>query len=463
VTSGGSVSGWSTSRGWAAALAGCVAVATVAAAQGPASILTDHGVQPVDPPAAAADFTLPSLSGAPVALSELHGQWVLLTFFASWCGPCRSEMPSLERLHRARAGQGLAVVGVSTDAQAAPLERFVADLGLSFTILHDSGGRVAAAYRATSIPLSYLIDPSGQIVGVSRGARDWSRLEPMVEALLAAVPADPDAPSAYAASAGAVELPPTFEPPTADVALAEGDAVTGSPFQLDVHLRWAGSIEDYLPMPPQVSLPDGVSLLRVSASTSSAQGSSVVTYQLTLEADQAGSFALDPVELRYTPRGERQPMIARVTGPTVVVRPRRVAGLAPRTLGMVAGGVLAAAALGLLAARRIRARRGHAAAPVESSYARLRARFESARLSRLQGDTAACLLVLAELGRELGLTDEGEADGVQSMVEQVRYGGQAPPAEDLDRSMRRIERRLESLRPDTEQNEREVIRLAGKD
>jgi thiol-disulfide isomerase/thioredoxin len=130
--------------------------------------------QPVDvgrpaPPVRAVD-----LQGRPVALAQLRGQVVLLNIWATWCAPCREEMPSLERLHRRLAPEGLRIVAVSVDEGA---RRVVADFarrfGLTFAIWHDPANRVGRAYRITGLPESFLIDRDGVIVKRVIGAKVW--------------------------------------------------------------------------------------------------------------------------------------------------------------------------------------------------------------------------------------------------------------------------------------------------
>jgi hypothetical protein len=94
-----------------------------------------------------------------------------------------------------------------------------------------------------------------------------------------------------------------------------------------------------------------------------------------------------------------------------------------------------------------------------SPYERLQTSYEEARAMRLQGDGAGFLLVLAELERELGPVDEETESYWQQTAERVRYGGQVPPAEELDRLQRRVERRLNELRPDAQVAALDAVKL----
>jgi thiol-disulfide isomerase/thioredoxin len=124
--------------------------------------------------ASAPDFNLLDSHGRPVALSGFRGRWVLLNFWATWCEPCREEMPSMEQLGR-HIGEGrLAILAVNQRENAAMVNRFVRSLGLNFTTALDTTGRVAGYYRVYGIPMSYLIDPDGQAIGVKSGPMDWS-------------------------------------------------------------------------------------------------------------------------------------------------------------------------------------------------------------------------------------------------------------------------------------------------
>ncbi len=422
-------------------------------------IVSRYGLRPVTPPSPAAQFTLPSLTGGQASLSDYQGSWVLLTFWATWCGPCRTEMPSMEQLHRQRSDSGLTVLGVSIDANRAPVDPFVKNMGLTFPMLWDSQGKVAAAYRAHSIPLSYLIDPRGLIVGVSRGARNWTALMPMIDAMLASQPVDGALPPdpTYAQNDGPVELPAILDPPTAEVSLSELRPKAGSEFFLEVRLRWAGHFEEYLPHPPQVFLPEGVTQGIMRATTSSRDGRNLVIYHVPLRAEHPGKYALDPVELRYTPRFESVPVASRLPGPTVEVCSATFAGIGLLPLLLGAGSLGGAGFLALIWMRR----RRKAPAPTGAGprYEALKGRFEKARALRLQGDGAAFATALALLELELGTEDEHRAAALQRIIEQARYGGQEPPAEELNQMLRRVERRLADLKPDPEKAGRQALRL----
>ncbi len=434
-------------------------------------LLNRYGIRPIQPSAPASNFTLPDLAGGEASLSDYYGSWVVLTFFATWCGPCRSELPTLERLHQERAADGVVVLGVSIDDPGAPLEDFVRQLQLTFPILWDQTKQVGAAYRASSIPVSYLVSPEGQLAGVSRGSRDWAALSPMFDAALAAVPATltmdaPAAPDVYADAGEPVATPSVSDPPTAEVRMASSTARAGEPFHLDIDLHWAGNFEEYLPHPPEVLLPEGVTRESVTAESSSRDGSNRLTYRVTLLAEEPGKYALDPVEVRYTPRFEATPVAGRVPGPTVEVVAPTILGLSPGVFAAGAGGLVALGLAGFFVGRRLRGLdAGASGAAAAEMFEQLQADFEEARRKRLQGDGAGYLLALADLDSRLrkargaGEPDEAAEAAMREAVERARYGSEVPPAEELDRLQRSVERGLEELRPDDRRDEREKLML----
>jgi thiol-disulfide isomerase/thioredoxin len=122
----------------------------------------------------APDFNLLDSNGSPVGLSGYRGKMVLLNFSATWCGPCREEMPSMEQLSRSFGGQGLVVLAINQRENAALVNKFMRTYGLNFTTPVDTTGRVAGYYRVYGIPVSYLIDANGQAIGMKSGPMDWA-------------------------------------------------------------------------------------------------------------------------------------------------------------------------------------------------------------------------------------------------------------------------------------------------
>ena len=123
----------------------------------------------------APEFTATDLaSGRLKRLADYRGTVVLLNVWATWCQPCRVEMPSLERLHRRLGGADFRVVAVSVDEQGPDVvAKFAQDLGLSFEILHDRSGAIQAAYQTTGVPESFVIDRDGVIIKKVIGPAEW--------------------------------------------------------------------------------------------------------------------------------------------------------------------------------------------------------------------------------------------------------------------------------------------------
>jgi thiol-disulfide isomerase/thioredoxin len=169
-------------RRWTALTLVLLALGVIWAA---ASRLPGAGAAPGAPPPSpregfsAPDFALEQLGGGRVTLSELRGQVVVVNLWASWCPPCRAEMPALDRVYRAYRDQGLVVLGVnltSQDDEATAID-FVEELGLSFPILFDRSGEVNRRYRPPGLPGTYFVDRGGVIRTVIIGG-------PMSEALI---------------------------------------------------------------------------------------------------------------------------------------------------------------------------------------------------------------------------------------------------------------------------------------
>jgi peroxiredoxin len=135
----------------------------------------------------AGDFVARDLAGRAVKFGELRGKVVLLNFWATWCPPCRKEMPAMERLHQRYKDRGLVVLALSQDqASSREVKAFVDGLELSFPVWQDRDGLVGRQYSIRGVPTSYLIGRDGRITYRALGEYDWDGDEARraVEALL---------------------------------------------------------------------------------------------------------------------------------------------------------------------------------------------------------------------------------------------------------------------------------------
>jgi peroxiredoxin len=125
----------------------------------------------------AADFTLRALDGQLHKLSDYRGKVVFLNFWATWCPPCRAEIPSMERLNEVLGSKDFVMLAVNADDNVKDLEAFVKENPHNFTIFSDADAKIQQLYHVEKFPETFIIDRQGRIVEHIVGARDWSSTE----------------------------------------------------------------------------------------------------------------------------------------------------------------------------------------------------------------------------------------------------------------------------------------------
>ena len=145
--------------------------------------LSQDTLKPVEVGAVAPEISALDLKGNPKSLADYRGKVVLLNIWATWCTPCKAEMPSMQRLYDEIGAEDFQVLAVSID-RAPPdhdptnplggkLRAFADSLGLTFTILHDPSGQITTTYRTAGVPESFVVDRNGIMVEKVSGPRDW--------------------------------------------------------------------------------------------------------------------------------------------------------------------------------------------------------------------------------------------------------------------------------------------------
>jgi len=147
----------------------------------------------VIPPAHALDvgakmpeIGLTDLNGKQVSLASLAGKVVVVDFWATWCAPCKEEMPVLEKLYKKYGSKGLVIVGVSVDKDASNIKGFLKKIGVTFPVVHDANHQVSGRYQPPRMPSSYIVDRKGIVRYVHGGYRadDAAKIEKELVALL---------------------------------------------------------------------------------------------------------------------------------------------------------------------------------------------------------------------------------------------------------------------------------------
>ena len=145
--------------------------------EGPVTTVDFRKSRP-DVGAPAPDFTLIDLMGRQHALPDYHGKVVLLNFWATWCGPCRVEMPSMDVLYQDLKPEGFEILAISSDPEGSVVTQpFAESKGLTFPILHDPDYRVSGQYGVRTLPMSFLVNRRGTLTHRVFGARNWNTPE----------------------------------------------------------------------------------------------------------------------------------------------------------------------------------------------------------------------------------------------------------------------------------------------
>ena len=134
----------------------------------------------------AAEFQLRSRAGEVVSLSSLKGQVVLINFWATWCGPCRKEMPLLEQIQKKYAPLGFTMLGVNVEEDTRLMDTFLKDVPVSFPILLDPSNGVSKLYNVSAMPSTVIVDRKGNVRFIHQGYApgDESRYQDLIRQLI---------------------------------------------------------------------------------------------------------------------------------------------------------------------------------------------------------------------------------------------------------------------------------------
>ena len=132
----------------------------------------------------ARDFTLKSLDGSKVTLSDFQGDVVLINFWATWCAPCRAEIPDFEEAYQVHKDEGFVILGLNEQEAPQVIGPFIEELGMTYPVLLDEQGQVMSEYRVLGLPTSLLVDRHGVIQVRHTGTLSAAQLESHLTKLL---------------------------------------------------------------------------------------------------------------------------------------------------------------------------------------------------------------------------------------------------------------------------------------
>jgi thiol-disulfide isomerase/thioredoxin len=139
-----------------------------------AQLFEEMGVVKMDPVDVPAEISLPDLNGNYVNLTDFKGKILFVNFWATWCPPCREEMPSMQKLHDRLKDKDFLMVAIDLQEPVEPVKRYLKEYKFTFLTLLDANGDVGLFFGIRSIPTTLIMNKQGKIIGVAIGARDWA-------------------------------------------------------------------------------------------------------------------------------------------------------------------------------------------------------------------------------------------------------------------------------------------------
>ncbi len=139
--------------------------------------LEEIGIRTFRAPIESVNFELEKIDGTGASLADYRGDFILLNFWATWCPPCREEMPSMQRVHELMDGRPFRIIAINLQEDDSTVLSFVNEFGYDFPVLLDRSGAVALDYSVRGIPTSYFIAPDGTMLGMLVGTRYWDEPE----------------------------------------------------------------------------------------------------------------------------------------------------------------------------------------------------------------------------------------------------------------------------------------------
>lgn len=359
------------------------------------------------------DFELVNIDGQTLSLKGFQGKWTFLTFWATWCGACKQQMPILETLQLGFEHKGLNVVGVSIDDdETAVVAEYVKRNELSYEILHDRAGTVAAKYLANSIPTTYLVSPNLRLVGVVRGVANWEDPKHFaaIENLLAINSVEiPEVESG-------VILPDNLKPPMIKLSGIKKNFKTNKDYILDVVVKWEGDPKQYLIQVPKVEHPAAIEFGTVNSSSDSKDGNSHVRYHFPIRVAHEGKYLIGPIELGYQHRAGGKTLSTRI--PAVEIEFKKSSDL---KLILVVVGVFVALVIGfIIFLRRSKSSQKSDAVAEEFRREECIRLYEKVRLHEVQGANKDYILGVIELAFRI---DPDLKERNRGLLESIRYGG----------------------------------------
>jgi len=236
-------------------------------------------------------FKTADLEGNPIDLASLKGSWVLLNLWATWCGFCKKELPSLESLYLEFKNSKLKILGVSIDqGNSAQVKKFIKQQGITFPIIHDFTGTISKNLDSSSVPVHYLLSPQLQIVGILRGAINWE--DKKVLSLLKQLTQLDKIDLSRINSAQNPSTPiKALNPPKIEADIQEN--------QLNVHLIFEENINEYQIGVPQVTFPSEISFSNISSTSQAQVNKTILTYIYYLKMKNLGNYSIGPIEVKY--------------------------------------------------------------------------------------------------------------------------------------------------------------------